>query len=55
VRIRPGDVIRTETAIERYLEKEGRVGTMLITDLATTWTNQSGEEVKVARMSHIRY
>jgi hypothetical protein len=55
VRIRPGDVIRTETVIERYLEKQGRVGTMLITDLATTWTNQAGETVKVARMSQIRH
>ena len=55
VRIRPGDVIRTSTVIERYLEKQGRVGAMLITDLATTWTNQAGETVKVERMSQIRY
>ena len=55
VRLRPGDVVRTETVIERYLQKQGRVGTMLITDLATTWTNQAGETVKVARMSQIRY
>ncbi|SEO82738.1 FAS1-like dehydratase domain-containing protein [Trujillonella endophytica] len=55
VRIRPGDVIATATVIERYLEKTGRVGAMLITDLATTWTNQAGETVKVARMSQIRY
>lgn len=55
VRIRPGDVIHTETVIERYLVKQSRVGTMLVTDLATTWTNQADETVKVARMSQIRY
>ncbi len=55
VRIRPGDVIRSSTVIERYQEKESRLGTMLVTDTATTWTNQDGEEIKTARMSLIRY
>ncbi|WP_051684106.1 MaoC family dehydratase N-terminal domain-containing protein [Blastococcus sp. URHD0036] len=55
VRIRPGDVITTSTVIDRYLEKRGRVGPMLIADLETTWTDQDGRTVKVARMSQIRY
>jgi hypothetical protein len=55
VRIRPGDVIRSETVIARYQEKEGRLGPMLVTDTATTWTNQAGERIKTATMSLIRY
>lgn len=55
VRIRPGDVIRSQTVIDRYQEKESRLGAMLVTDTATTWTNQDGEEIKTARMSLIRY
>jgi hypothetical protein len=55
VRIRPGDVIRTETVIAQYQEKESRLGAMLVTDTATTWTNQAGERVKTATMSLIRY
>ncbi|RBY85894.1 MaoC family dehydratase N-terminal domain-containing protein [Blastococcus sp. TF02A-26] len=55
VRIRPGDVIRSSTVIERYEEKESRLGAMLVTHNATTWTNQAGEEIKTARMALIRY
>ncbi|MGY1772472.1 FAS1-like dehydratase domain-containing protein [Blastococcus sp. SYSU D00813] len=55
VRIRPGDVVRSQTLIERYEEKESRLGAMLVTHNATTWTNQAGEEIKTARMALIRY
>ena len=55
VRIRPGDVIRSETVIAQYQEKESRLGAMLVTDTATTWTNQAGEQIKTATMSLIRY
>ena len=55
VRIRPGDVVRSETVIARYQEKASRLGAMLVTDSATTWTNQAGEAVKTATMSLIRY
>ena len=55
VRIRPGDVIRSETVIARYQEKESRLGPMLVTDTATTWTNQAGERIKTATMALIRY
>lgn len=53
--IRPGDVIRSETVIARYQEKESRLGPMLVTDSATTWTNQAGGRIKTATMSLIRY
>lgn len=55
VRIRPGDVIRSETVIARYQEKASRLGPMLVTDTATTWTNQGGERIRTATMSLIRY
>jgi hypothetical protein len=55
VRIRPGDVIRSETVIAQYQEKESRLGPMLVTDIATTWTNQDGERIKTSTMSLIRY
>lgn len=55
VRIRPGDVIRSETVIAQYQEKESRLGAMLVTDSATTWTNQAGERIKTSTMSLIRY
>ena len=55
VRIRPGDVITSQSVIERYTERQGRLGSMLMTDTATTWTNQDGETVKTSRMTLIRY
>jgi hypothetical protein len=55
VRIHPGDVITSQTIIERYSERHGRLGAMLVTDTATTWANQDGETVKTFRMSLIRY
>jgi hypothetical protein len=55
VPIRPGDVITAESVIAGYTEKEGRLGAMLLTETATTWTNQDGAEVKTNRMTLIRY
>ena len=55
VRIRPGDVVRSETVIAQYQEKVSRLGPMLVTDTATTWTNQAGERIRTATMSLIRY
>jgi hypothetical protein len=55
VPIRPGDVITSRSVIERYSERQGRLGAMLMTDTATTWTNQNGEDVKTSRMTLIRY
>ncbi|MEV0972424.1 FAS1-like dehydratase domain-containing protein [Microtetraspora glauca] len=53
--MRPGDVITAESAIAGYSVREGRLGAMLLTDVATTWTNQNGEEIKTYRMTLIRY
>jgi hypothetical protein len=55
VRMRPGDVVTSETIIEHYSERQGRLGTMLVTDTATTWHNQDDEKIKTFRMSLIRY
>ncbi|MEU9272622.1 MaoC family dehydratase N-terminal domain-containing protein [Streptomyces sp. NPDC048251] len=55
VPMRPGDVITAESVIAGYTEKESRLGAMLLTETATTWTNQHGETVKVHRMTLIRY
>ncbi|RAY17293.1 hypothetical protein DPM19_02150 [Actinomadura craniellae] len=55
VPMRPGDVITAESAIAGYSEREGRLGAMLLTDIATTWTNQDGDEVRTRRMTLIRY
>ncbi|PAK28050.1 hypothetical protein CJD44_01025 [Streptomyces sp. alain-838] len=55
VAMRPGDVITAETVIAGYSAKKGRLGAMLLTETATTWTNQRAEIVKVHRMTLIRY
>lgn len=56
VRIRPGDVITSESVIAGYLERESRrLGPILLTHTDTTWTNQQGELIKTSRMTLIRY
>ncbi|MFE6820913.1 MaoC family dehydratase N-terminal domain-containing protein [Streptomyces sp. NPDC057690] len=55
VPMRPGDVITAESVIAGYTAKRGRLGPMLLTETATTWTNQRGDVVKVHRMTLIRY
>ncbi|GAB2832167.1 hypothetical protein GCM10022221_33830 [Actinocorallia aurea] len=55
VPMRLGDVISTTTAVTGYSERTGRLGRMLMTDTATVWTNQDGDEVKTFRMTLIRY
>jgi hypothetical protein len=54
-RMKPGDVITAESVIAGYSEKEGRLGHMLLTDIATTWTNRDGTSIKTHRMTLIRY
>jgi hypothetical protein len=54
-RMRPGDVITSETAVESYREKTGRHGLMLMTRLVSTWMNQDGALVKHAYATVIRY
>lgn len=53
--IRVGDVIRSETRLHEYREKQGRMGAMLITVTRVEWTNQHGERVKLGHDTSIRY
>lgn len=53
--IRVGDTIHSQTTLASHKEREGRLGTMLITTLADTWTNQHDEVVKRASMTLIRH
>ena len=54
-RIRPGDVIRSSSHVLSYTEKQGRMGTMLLTIIRSTWLNQQGEMVKQTDQTSIRY
>jgi hypothetical protein len=54
-RMRPGDVITSETAVQSYEEKKGRMGVMLLTRTVSVWTNQHAEMVKTATQTIIRY
>jgi N-terminal half of MaoC dehydratase len=55
VRMRPGDVITSESRLAEYAEREGRLGLMLFTTTEDTWTNQDDEVVKRTRTTLIRY
>lgn len=54
-RMRPGDVITSETRLADYTERQGRLGLMLFTTWEAVWTNQDGDLVKRQRMTIIRY
>jgi N-terminal half of MaoC dehydratase len=54
-RMRPGDVIRSESRIKEYRERSGRLGLMLITLTEVVWTNQRGEHVRTSIDTSIRY
>ncbi|WP_308115552.1 MULTISPECIES: MaoC family dehydratase N-terminal domain-containing protein [unclassified Rhodococcus (in: high G+C Gram-positive bacteria)] len=53
--IKPGDVITSSAAVSALSEREGRLGLMLFTTFETTWTNQTGAEVRRQKMTIIRY
>jgi N-terminal half of MaoC dehydratase len=55
VRMRPGDVVTSVVRLGDYSERTGRLGLMLFTVLAETWTNQHGEVVKTDDLTFIRY
>ena len=55
VRMRPGDVITSESSVGEYSEREGRLGLMLFSRGISTWTNQNGELVKRTTGTLIRY
>lgn len=54
-RVRRDDVITAVTRLGSYHERKGRLGLMLFTTLASTWTNQRNETVKISRLILIRY
>jgi hypothetical protein len=45
-RIRPGDVIRSETSITEYFERQGRMGLQLYTTVTDNLYNQDGQWIK---------
>lgn len=53
--IRPGDVITSAVRLAGYREQAGRLGLMLFTVSADTWTNQHGDVVRWTRSTLIRY
>jgi hypothetical protein len=55
VRMRPGDIITSRSAVVDYSEREGRLGLMLFTTSESRWTNQRDELVRIDRMTLIRY
>jgi hypothetical protein len=55
VPVRPGDVITAVSTLDDYVERESRLGLMLITTMLDTWTNQDGEVVKRSRTTLLRY
>jgi hypothetical protein len=54
-RMRAGDVITSVRRLASYREREGRLGTMLITTTEDVWTNQNGEVVKTTNQTGISY
>lgn len=53
--VRPGDVITATSFLRGYRERDGRLGTMLITEIESIWTNQCGAEVRRGIDTSIRY
>jgi N-terminal half of MaoC dehydratase len=53
--MRPGDVIRSETSITEYFEREGRMGLQLYTTISEVLTNQHDEWVKTVDTVFVRY
>ena len=54
-RIRPGDVISSETVLDQVYTRPGRLGVMLFLIRKTTWTNQHGKKVRESRGIGIKY
>jgi hypothetical protein len=56
VRMRPGDVITAgKSKVVEYIERESRLGLMLLTRTESAWTNQEGQMVKTTVGTGIRY
>lgn len=55
VPMRVGDTITAVRTLAGYRERDGRLGRMLLTTTADTWTNQNGAFVKRTELTLIRY
>jgi hypothetical protein len=55
VPMREGDTIRSTLSLASYAVKQGKGGPLLITETDEVWTNQSGEMVREARLTVVRY
>jgi hypothetical protein len=55
VRIRPDDVIRSESCISEYWEREGRMGLQLYTTISDNLYNQHGDWIKRLDTVFVRY
>ena len=54
-RIRPGDVITSESKLADAYEREGKLGMMLFLKTETRWTNQQQALVRIGMMTTIYY
>lgn len=54
-RMRPGDVIDSVSRVNRYDQKGGSRGPLLLTFLEVVWTNQDGTMVRNAMRTTVRY
>ena len=52
--VRPGDIVTVVTRLEDLVEREGRLGTMVIATYVTDYTNQRGELAATQRNTSIR-
>ena len=52
--VRPGDTITTTTCIETLVERQGRMGPMIIATYLTEYVNQRGELAAAQRNTVIR-
>lgn len=55
VRMRPGDVIRSEDRISEYFEREGKMGLQLYTTISVDSFNQRDEWIKRLDTVFVRY
>jgi hypothetical protein len=55
VRMRPGDIIRSETRISEYFERQGKMGLQLYTTVSDDLYNQRDEWIKRLDTVFLRY
>jgi hypothetical protein len=55
IRMRPGDVIRSESCISAYFERQGKMGLQLYTTVSDNFYNPRGEWIKRLDTIYLRY